>query len=58
MNREQVISILRGDAQRGLISKSIVSLLIDHYDSINERRDQESKAAGKTYQETLSSVGE
>jgi hypothetical protein len=53
MDREKVIAILREDAGRGLLSESIVDLLIGHYDSINARRDAESKVASKKYQESL-----
>ena len=30
-----------------------VDLLVDHYDSINARRDAENKVASKKYQESL-----
>ena len=54
MEKEKVIAILLEDTGRGLLSESLVDLLIDHYDSINARRDAESKAASKKYQESLS----
>ena len=53
MDREKVIAILREDAGRGLLPGRLVDLLVDHYDSINARRDAESKVASKKYQESL-----
>ncbi len=53
MEKERVVTILREDAQRGLLSGSVADLLIEHYDAINGRRAVESKAASKKYQEIL-----
>lgn len=53
MEKGRVVTILREDVQRGLLSNSVTDLLIDHYDEINERRAEESKAASKKYQEIL-----
>ena len=53
MDKEQVIAILREDVARGRLSKRIVEQLIDNYDAINERRDIESRAASKKYQQSL-----
>lgn len=49
MDRDNVIAILRGDAERGLLSQNVADLLVDHFDPINLRRDTESKAASKQY---------
>lgn len=51
--KEKVISILRGDAQRGLLSSDIVEKLISHYDEINHQRDVASRKASKKYQKSL-----
>ena len=53
MEKEKVIALLREDVQHGLLSQQIVELLVDHYDTINEQREIESKAASKKYQESL-----
>ncbi len=53
MEKEKVISILRGDAQRGLLSSDIVEKLISHYDEINHQRDVASRKASKKYQKSL-----
>jgi HD-GYP domain-containing protein (c-di-GMP phosphodiesterase class II) len=53
MEKEKVIDILKGDVERGLLSSSIVKLLIDNYEPINKRRDVESRSASKKYQEIL-----
>ncbi len=53
MDKSDVISILRGDAQRGQLLESLVELLVGHYDLINGRRAKESRAASKKYQESL-----
>ena len=53
MERDAVVSVLRGDAERGLLSGSIAELLIHNYDAINARRETESRAASKKYQESL-----
>ena len=58
MDRDKVVSILREDADRGLISAGVVELLIDHYDEINARRDAESRAASKKYQQSLEKARE
>jgi HD-GYP domain-containing protein (c-di-GMP phosphodiesterase class II) len=58
MDKEKVIGILRGDAGSGLISGGVVELLIDHYDAINARRDAESRAASKKYQQSLEKARE
>jgi hypothetical protein len=58
MDRERVIGVLRGDAERGLLSERLVNLLVEHYEDINERRDAESRAASKTYQESLRTARE
>ena len=56
MEKEQVIAILREDAQRELLSQRLVELLIGHYDPINAQRDTESKAASRKYQESLAAI--
>lgn len=53
MDKEKVMDILSEDARNGLLSEPVVALLNSHYDAINERRDKESKAASKKYQESL-----
>lgn len=53
MAREQVISILREDAERGQLSSTMVELLVAHFDEINARREEESRLASKSYQESL-----
>ncbi len=53
MDKEKVISILRGDAERGLLSADIVEKLIENYDEINHQRAIASKKASKKYQESL-----
>lgn len=53
MDKEKVMDILSKDARNGLLSEPVVALLNSHYDAINERRDKESKAASKKYQESL-----
>ena len=53
MEKEKVITLHREDVQHGLLSQQIVELLVDHYDTINEQREIESKAASKKYQERL-----
>ncbi len=52
MEKEKVISILRGDAERGLLSGDIVEKLISHYDEINHQRDIVSRKASKKYQQS------
>ena len=54
MNKEQTISVLRSDAERGALSSWLVELLIENFDSINERRGKASREASRTYQESLS----
>ena len=56
MDRAKVVAVLQEDAQRGLISARLVSLLLEHYDLINDRRDKESREASKKYQETLATA--
>lgn len=58
MEKEKVIAVLNGDAQRGLISESLVGLLMDNYDLINDKRDVESRAASRKYQEILAGRAE
>ncbi len=53
MDKEKVLSIIRGDAERGLLSPRVVDLLEENYEMINEKRDVVSKAASKKYQESL-----
>jgi HD-GYP domain-containing protein (c-di-GMP phosphodiesterase class II) len=53
MEKEKVIDILRGDAEKGLLSASIVRLLTDNYEPINKRRASESRSASRKYQEIL-----
>ncbi len=53
MDKEKVISLLRQDAENGLLSTRLVNLLVNDYDEINRLRDIESKAASKKYQESL-----
>ena len=53
MEKEKVISILRGDAAKGLISGRIVETLVGDFDAINAVRERESIAASRKYQETL-----
>lgn len=53
-----MIAALNGDAQRGLISESLVGLLMDNYDLINDKRDVESRAASRKYQEILAGRAE
>jgi HD-GYP domain-containing protein (c-di-GMP phosphodiesterase class II) len=53
MEKEKVITILREDAESGLLSGRVVELLVENYEEINERRAVESKAASKKYQEIL-----
>jgi len=53
MEKEKVMMILREDAQNGFLSDKLVSLLTDHYDSIDSIRNIESRAASKAYQESL-----
>ena len=57
MDRDRVIDILKGDAGRGLLSGSIVELLISNYDAVNKLRETESREASKTYQESLKAAG-
>lgn len=57
MEREQVIGILRQNADRGLTAPGVTELLIRNYDGINARREQESRAASKKYQESLAAAG-
>jgi HD-GYP domain-containing protein (c-di-GMP phosphodiesterase class II) len=51
MEKEKVIQILRGDAEKGLLSSIVVDLLVDHFDDINARRERDAKAASKKYLE-------
>lgn len=53
MGKEKVTAILGEDAQKGLLSRSVVDLLVAHYDEINERRAVESKKASRKYQKIL-----
>ena len=53
MDKESAVSVLLGDAERGALSNTIVGLLLDHYDEINEQRAIASRAASKRYQESL-----
>lgn len=53
MGKEKVITILREDAQNGLLSDKLVALLTDHYDSVDSIRNTESIAASEAYQESL-----
>ena len=57
MEKDKVIPILRGDAAQGLISSGIVEMLIGNYDEIDRRRDIESRAASKKYQQSLEARG-
>ena len=49
MSDQQKMNALAG----GLLSSSIVKLLIDNYEPINKSRDVESRSASKKYQEIL-----
>ena len=53
MDKAQALDVLNGDVSRGALSESVVRLLIDNYDSINERRDREAHAAGKRYYDAI-----
>lgn len=53
MEREGVIQILRGDAERGLLSAPVTELLIENYDEINDCRMRVSAAASRHYQASL-----
>ena len=53
MDKEKVADILRGDAEKGLISSGVVDLLMSNYDEINKLRASESRAASRKYQESL-----
>ena len=57
MDKDQAIAVLNGDVSRGALSRSIVQLLIDHYDVINEKRDREAHAAGKRYYDAINRQG-
>ncbi len=56
MGKEKALSILYGDAQRGEISKTIVSILDNNYDRINSAREKASYKAGRRYRESLSAA--
>jgi HD-GYP domain-containing protein (c-di-GMP phosphodiesterase class II) len=53
MEKEKAIQVLRGDAEKGLISSTIVELLVGSFDEINRVREEESRLASKSYQESL-----
>jgi HD-GYP domain-containing protein (c-di-GMP phosphodiesterase class II) len=53
MEKEKAIQILRGDAEKGLISATIVELLVNSFDEINRVREEESRTASKSYQQSL-----
>ena len=53
MEKDGVLGILGRDAKDGLISDIVVRLLADHYEEINERRETESRAASRKYQESV-----
>ena len=53
MDKEKVADILRGDAEKGLISSGVVDLLMSNYDEINKLRASESRVASRKYQESL-----
>ena len=57
MDKAQAIAVLNDDVSRGALSRSIVQLLIDHYDAINEKRDREAHAAGKRYYDAIKRQG-
>ncbi len=53
MGKEQALTILRGDAERGDISSGIVELLAENYEQVNTAREKASAAAGKRYRESM-----
>lgn len=53
MDREQALSVLRGDAARGALSGDVVELLVKNFDAINEARDKAARAAGRRYYEAM-----
>ena len=53
MSRERAAGVLREDAERGLLSRPVVELLLENYEMIDRRRSRESLAASRRYRETL-----
>lgn len=53
MERQQALEVLNGDVARGALSESIVRLLTDNFDAINQVRDTEAHAAGKRYYDAI-----
>ena len=53
MDKEKVADILRGDAEKRLISSGVVDLLMSNYNEINKLRASESRVASRKYQESL-----
>ena len=51
----KIISLLQNEARSGSLSENLVNLLIGHYDSIKEWREEESMEASRKYQESLAS---
>ena len=53
MDREKVITIMRENAERGELSKTVVDVLLSNFDEIDSARDKASKLAGKRYYQSL-----
>ena len=49
MDRAKVEAVLRGDAEKGALSKELVTLLLDHYEEMDACRNEASRSAGKRY---------
>lgn len=49
MSREQTISVMRENVARGAISDTVVDVLLDNFDDVNDCRAEASEAEGQRY---------
>lgn len=57
MKKEQVIKIMKENVSYGAICGDLVNLLIDHYEEIDDIRDEISREAGKRYFDSIEGRG-
>lgn len=58
MGREQTIRVMRDNVEAGALAKSIVDVLLDNFDDVNEQRDQASRIEGRRYFEAIDATRE
>jgi HD-GYP domain-containing protein (c-di-GMP phosphodiesterase class II) len=58
MSREQTIRVMRDNVEAGALAKSIVDVLLDNFDDVNEQRDQASRIEGRRYFEAIDATRE